>query len=95
MRKNPNTKMNIDAMAEALKSVMGETEVENLARDTGILRRKRTLIPHAFILALLASLGIGKVSWIADILRAYNALTGFSLQYKPFHNQLGGYRARE
>jgi hypothetical protein len=31
---------------------------------------------------------MGKADWIADILRAYNALTGASLRYKPFHNQL-------
>lgn len=67
---------------------MGEDEMEDLARSTGFLRRKRILVPHALVLALLTSLGMGKTDWIADILRAYNALTGTSLRYKPFHNQL-------
>ena len=31
------------------------------------------------VLALLSTPGIGKADWIADILRAYNALTGFTL----------------
>ena len=62
--------------------------MEDVARNTGFLRRKRVLVPHALVLALLKSLGMGKAEWIADILHAYNALTGASLRYKPFHNQL-------
>ena len=62
--------------------------MDDAARSTRFLRRKRVLVPHALVLALLTSLGIGKANWIADILRAYNALTGATLKYKPFHNQL-------
>lgn len=88
MRKNSATEIDLQSIAKTLKTIMGEDEVENVARSTGFLRRKRVLIPYALVLALLSTLGIGKADWLADILRAYNALTGFSLQYKPFHNQL-------
>ncbi len=88
MRKNGATKQDVRSIAKNLKSLVGEDEMEDVARSTGFLRRKRVLLPHALVLALLTSLGMGKTDWIADILRAYNALTGASLRYKPFHNQL-------
>lgn len=88
MRKNNDTKIDVESIAKTLKEIMGEQEVEYVARRTGFLRRKRTLLPYGLILALLSVLGVGKADWIADILRAYNALTGSSLKYKPFHNQL-------
>lgn len=88
MRKKSATKQDVRSIAKNLKSFMGEEEMEDIARRTGFLRRKRVLVPHALVLALLTSLGLGKADWIADILRVYNALTGASLRYKPFHNQL-------
>ena len=88
MRKSGATKQDVRSIAKNLKSLIGEDEMEDVARSTGFLRRKRVLVPHALVLALLTSLGMGRTDWIADILRAYNALTGTSLRYKPFHNQL-------
>ncbi len=88
MQKNNATKMDARSIAKTLKTFMGEDEMEDVARSTGFLRRKRVLVPYALVLALMSTLGVGKANWIADILRTYNALTGSSLQYKPFHNQL-------
>lgn len=88
MQKNNATKMNARSIAKNLKTFMDEDEMEDVARSTGFLRRKRVLVPYALVLALISTLSVGKANWIADILRAYNALTGSSLQYKPFHNQL-------
>ena len=88
MQKNNATKMDVRSIAKTLETFMGEDEVEDVARSTEFLRRKRVLVPYALVLALLSTLGVGKANWIADILRAYNALTGSSLRYKPFHNQL-------
>lgn len=88
MPQNTATKMDAQSIAKTLKTIIGENEMEDIARSSGFLRRKRILVPHALVLALLSTLGVGKADWIADILRAYNALTGSSLQYKPFHNQL-------
>ena len=75
-------------MAKALRATFDEKKAEDLARQTGFMKRKRKLLPQALILALVTTLGFGKVDWLADILRAYNALTKQTLQYKPFHNQL-------
>ena len=88
MRKNNATKINVQSIANTVKKFMDEEELEKMARECGFLRRKRVLIPCALVLALLSTLGIGKAVWIADIQRAYNALTGSTMKYKPFHNQL-------
>jgi hypothetical protein len=88
MRKENATEIDVESIAETLSTLLGEQQVETLARRSGFLRRKRVLVPYAFILALLSTLGVGKANWLADILRAYNALTGSDLQYKPFHNQI-------
>lgn len=88
MRKNSATKQDAQSIAKTLKSFVSEEKIEIVARSTRFLKRKRVLIPYALVLALLSTLGMGKADWIADILRCYNALTGASLRYKPFHNQL-------
>ena len=81
MQKSCATKMDVQSIAKTLKTIMGEDEVEDIARSTRFLRRKRVLIPYGLVLALLSTLGIGKADWITDILRAYNALTGFTPQH--------------
>lgn len=76
------------SIAKRLLRALGESEVERIARTTGFLERQRKLSPLGLLAACIATLGGGKVQWLADILRTHNALTGASLQYKPFHNQL-------
>jgi hypothetical protein len=75
-------------MGTALRAVFGRKQAEQLARETGFVRRVREMMPYALALALVSCLGCGKADWIADILRAHNKLTKSKLQYKPFHNQL-------
>jgi hypothetical protein len=55
---------------------------------TGFLKRRRQITPPRLALALLSTLGTQKTKTLADVLRAFNALSGCSVQYKPFHNQL-------
>jgi hypothetical protein len=76
------------AMAKALRNTLGKDAAEELARQSGFVKRKRKLLPQALVLAVLTTLGLGKVDWLADILRAYNALTPEPMSYKPFHNRL-------
>ena len=75
MRKNSATKTDVKSMAKTLEALMGEEEVESVARDTGFLRRKRVLVPYALVLSLLSTLGVGNANWIADILRISQALS--------------------
>lgn len=76
------------AMANALRRVFGEDELDQIARDTGLMRRKRSITPLGLLTACLSTLGVGKVQWLADILRTFNRFTGNTTRYKPFHKQL-------
>src|SRR3974390_1150108 len=74
--------------AKKLIAALGETEVLRIARASRWLRRLRDINPLALVIACLSTLGAGKALWLADILRTFNAFTGQSIRYKPFHNQL-------
>lgn len=76
------------SIAKQLLATLGEEEVLRVARDCRWLRRLRDITPLALVAACLSTLGTGKAQWIADILRTFNAFTGLSIRYKPFHNQL-------
>lgn len=81
---------NIDAtsISKQLIAALGEAEVLQVARDSRWLRRLRAVTPLGLVVACLSTLGASKATWLADILRTFNAFTGLSIRYKPFHNQL-------
>ena len=83
-----STRASAEEMSQSLREVFGAEELTRLARETGFLVREREVTPLALVAALVCTLGGGRVQWLADILRTYNALTGNSVRYKPFHNQL-------
>jgi hypothetical protein len=87
-KKNRCTISSPRSIASGLKKVIGEEEVEQIARETGFLKRKRKVAPLGLLVACLSTLGVSSVKWLADILRTFNKQNDESLQYKPFHNQL-------
>jgi hypothetical protein len=88
MRNNDDTKQAAASMARRLRGVVGEQAVERVARQTGLLQRKRKVSPLGLVVACLSTLGTGPVTWLADILRTFNKNSAAPVQYKPFHNQL-------
>ena len=76
------------SIAKKLRATLGETEVLRIARHSRWLRRLRDINPLTLVVACLSTLGASKALWIADIVRTFNAFTGRSVRYKPFHNQL-------
>ena len=82
--------MDVDptSMAKQLIATLGAAQVLQVARESRWLRRLRDITPLALVVACLSTLGASKATWIADILRTFNAFTGLSVRYKPFHNQL-------
>lgn len=74
--------------AKLLIATLGETQVLQVARESRWLRRLRSITPLALVVACLSTLGASKATWIAAILRTFDAFTGLSIRYKPFHNQL-------
>jgi hypothetical protein len=89
MPKKSATKVDATSISEQLIAALGETEVLQIARESRWLRRLRDISPLALVVACLSTLGASKARWIADIHRTFNAFTGQSTRYKPFHNQLG------
>ena len=83
-----NTNLDSKTIAKALRRVFGEGELDRIARDTGLMKRKRKVKPLMLLVACLSTLGVAKVQWLADILRTFNRFTGCALRYKPFHKQL-------
>jgi len=82
------TKVDATSISKQLIAALGEAEVLRIARECRWLRRLRDITPVALVVACLSTLGASKATWIADILRTFNAFTGLSIRYKPFHNQL-------
>jgi hypothetical protein len=82
------TRSDAASIAKQLVDALGEAEVLQIARESRWLRRLRDITPLALVVACLSTLGASRALWIADILRTFNAFTGLSIRYKPFHNQL-------
>ena len=74
--------------ARRLKQVFDEEALDSLAYETGFTKRKRTVTPHRLALSLICAMASQSVETIADLVRAFNALTEKFIHYKPFHNQL-------
>lgn len=88
MREKCATEVDATSISKQLVAALGEAEVLQIARESRWLRRLRDIRPVALVVACLSTLGASKATWIADILRTFNAFTGLSIRYKPFHNQL-------
>lgn len=88
MPSKPCTELSNQSIAELLRSVLGEDAIDELARETGFLKRKRDITPMGLLCACLSTLAVGSAHWLADILRTFNEFTGKAVHYKPFHKQL-------
>ncbi len=70
------------------KRTFGEQTLNELGKLSRFCRREREITPFRLALSLIESLAEGSQKCIADVQRAFNALCGTEIQYKPFHNQL-------
>lgn len=84
----PTTNLPAKTILNMLRRLFKEEDVDRIARETGLMKRKREITPLALLVACLSTLGVSKVQWLADILRTFNRFTGKGVRYKPFHNQL-------
>lgn len=67
-----------------LKAVFGENVLEELAKRSGFIQRKRTVTANGFIGSLLYSLGTRRVETIADLHRDFNHQNDDFINYKPY-----------
>jgi len=71
-----------------LKQSLDPVVVTQIARNTGFTVRIRDVQPAALANTLIYNCGARKTETLADLQRTFNALTGKTVHYKPFHNQL-------
>ena len=79
---------NLNKTAKRMEQVFDEETLDSLAYESGFMKRKRTVTPHRLALSLVCAMASQTVETIADLVRAFNALSEKSVHYKPFHNQL-------
>ena len=75
-------------LSHTLARALSIDQVNQLGRDTGQAERLRTVTPHRLFLAVVATLGSGRVESLADLLRAFNHQNGATVAYKAFYNRL-------
>ncbi len=75
-------------LSHTLARALCVDEVNQLGRDTGQAKRLRTVTPHRLFLAMVSTLGSGRVESRADLLRAFNHQHGVEVAYKAFYNRL-------
>lgn len=75
-------------LSHTLARALSVEEVNQIGRDTGQAERLRTVTPHRLFLAMVSTLGSGRVESIADLLRAFNHQNGVEVAYKAFYNRL-------
>ena len=74
-------------LSHTLARALSVDAVNQLGRDTGQAKRLRTVTPHRLFLALVSTLGSGRVESLADLLRAFNHQNGVEVAYKAFYNR--------
>ena len=75
-------------LSHTLGRALAAADVNQLGRDTGQATRLRTVTPHRLFLAMVSTLGSGRVDSLADLLRAFNHQNGVDVAYKAFYNRL-------
>jgi hypothetical protein len=80
--------MELIKLSRTLARALSVEEVNQLGRHTGQAQRLRTVTPHRLFLAIVSTLGSGRVESLADLLRAFNHQNGVAVAYKAFYNRL-------
>ena len=75
-------------LSQTLARAFSVDEVNQLGRDAGQATRLRTVTPHRLFLAMVSTLGSGRVESLADLLRAFNCQNGVTVADKGFYHRL-------
>ena len=75
-------------LSHTLAQALSVSAVNQLGRETGQAKRLRTVTPHRLFLAMVSTLGSGRVESLADLLRAFNHQNQVEVAYKAFYNRL-------
>lgn len=79
---------NVSGAVRQFKQTFSEQVLNGLGKGVRFCMRIREITPYRLALGLIEVFATMRVETIADAHRAFNALCGTTVQYKPFHNQL-------
>jgi len=74
----------LSRLAAKFKQALSERALNGVGKSTRYCRRERQLTPYRMVVTLLSK----RVESLADIQRGFNALFGYTMDYKPFYDQL-------
>jgi hypothetical protein len=74
--------------AALFRKTLSDHALDELARETGFIRRQRLVTAAAVIWAFVVTLGGQSTEFLSDVLRTLNAREGWTLRYKPFWDRL-------
>ncbi|WP_342609342.1 IS4 family transposase [Vibrio tritonius] len=83
--------MTIISLQKQFKQFFNADFLQKTAKNTGLMKRCRAILPEQLVLSLVAALSKGNCTSIADLLRQFNGMclsNKDNVAYKPFHNQL-------
>lgn len=81
-------KTQLSKISTAFARALDAKALMRMARTSGFCQRMRSVTPQELAVAVIAAMATQSTKTIADIQRTFNALTGRTLAYKPFHNKL-------
>jgi hypothetical protein len=81
-------KAQLSKIGAALARAMDPATMMRLARASGFCQRMRSVSPQQLVVAVIAAMATQSTETIADVQRTFNALTGRTMAYKPFHKKL-------
>jgi hypothetical protein len=80
--------MNLTTLTEKIYAIFNEKKLLALAREKKFLLRSRQLKPLKLLLSVITADVSQSKANLADIRRQYKLLSGMTINYKPFHNQI-------
>ena len=78
----------LSKIGAALAGALNADMMMRMARASGLCQRMRSVTPQELVVAVIAAMATQSTETIADVQRTFNALTGRTLAYKPFHKTL-------
>lgn len=78
----------LSKIGAALARALDADTMMRMTRTSGFCQRMRSVTPQELVVAVIAAMATQSTETIADVQRTFNALTGRTLAYKPFHKKL-------
>jgi len=78
----------VSTFAAKFKKAFSEGLLNELGKGTRYCHRVRQLTPYRMVMTLMTLFAGTQVESLADLQRGFNALFGYTMDYKPFYDQL-------